>query len=274
MFQEKVPFSKRHGYAGQPKEITIREDAPEKLRFCVLQIARDQGWKPSFLRQVVCYTLREAPDLGNWSEFPNIWEEVQNLMYRCEWFQVYDIIEKLYARILEHDSRSGGQDSAQFAAAINTLFVEEGVGWQLVEGEIVTRGAEAFEGAVRAAVAELRQDQRPTSAGQIHESLRALSRRPEPNLRGAIVHGMGALECVARDVTGDEKATLGEILKRYPDLLPKPLDEALAKVWGYASNEARHVEEGREPAREEAEMIVGLTATLVTYLTVKHRGRA
>ena len=85
---------------------------------------------------------------------------------------------------------------------------------------------------------------------------------------------MGSLECVARDVTGDEKATLGEILKRNPNLLPKPLDTAVSQVWGYASTEARHVQEGREPEREEAELIVGLSAAVSTYLTRKHHDRS
>jgi hypothetical protein len=60
-------------------------------------------------------------------------------------------------------------------------------------------------------------------------------------------------------------------LKRRPDLLPKPVDEALSKLWGYASNEARHVEEGREPTREDAELMVGIAAAVATYLTRKNR---
>jgi hypothetical protein len=80
---------------------------------------------------------------------------------------------------------------------------------------------------------------------------------------------MGSLECIARDVAGDSKATLGDILKRNPGLLPKPLDSALSQVWGYASNEARHVQEGREISREEAALLVGLSATVSTYLSGK-----
>ena len=74
---------------------------------------------------------------------------------------------------------------------------------------------------------------------------------------------------VARDLVGDPKATLGEVVKRNPDLLPKPLDTALSQLWDYASNGARHVQEGREPSREEAELLVGLAAVLATYLTRK-----
>jgi hypothetical protein len=59
-------------------------------------------------------------------------------------------------------------------------------------------------------------------------------------------------------------------LKRNPGLLPKPLDTALSQVWGYASNEARDVEEGREPDRDDAELVVGPCASVSTYLARKH----
>jgi hypothetical protein len=127
---------------------------------------------------------------------------------------------------------------------VNDFFVRKGIGWQLVDGEILTRGGEAFEKAVMTARAELEESGRPTAAKNLHEALQALSRRPEPNLAGAAFHAMGSLECVARDVTDDPKATLGQILKKRPGLVPRPLDDALSKMWGYASEEARHVREG------------------------------
>ena len=70
----------------------------------------------------------------------------------------------------------------------------------------------------------------------------------------------------SRGLTGD-KGTLGEVLKHHQDLLPQPLGTAISKVWGYASNVARHVEEGHEPNREEAELVVGLAAAVAIYLT-------
>ena len=90
------PFSKRHGFRVSPKEITVREDAPDSLRYFVLQTAVDLGWRPSFLRDIICRVLRVRPDRSNWSEYPNIWGEVEYLMDSCPWFKVYDIIEELY----------------------------------------------------------------------------------------------------------------------------------------------------------------------------------
>jgi hypothetical protein len=263
-------FSRRNRYSGAPKEITIRENAPESLRVAVLETVTGKfGWKPSALRETVCAVLRVRPNPDNWSERPNIWDEVQGLVYDCEWFKVYDIIEAIYARFSEEHQLYENENAQRFAEDMNAVFEEDGIGWQLVDGQVVMRGSEAFEVAVREAPAALNDTGRPTAAGHLHEALQDLSRRPEADLPGAIYHAMGAMECVARDVSGEPKATLGEILKKHQGLLPPPLDPALSQIWGYASNEARHVREGRNPSREEAELIVGLAAALATYLTRK-----
>ena len=268
------PFSKRNRYR-KPKEITVREGAPENLRYFVLQTAKDLNWGPSSLRPIVCRVLRVSPDPGNWSEYPNVDDEVSRLVSECEWFKVYDIIEALNSAMAKQDAITRktaprfANTASKFVEEVNGFFIEEGIGWHLIDGQIVTRGTEAFESVVNTATAALEETKRPTAAKHLHEALQDLSRRPEADLPGAVYHAMGSLECVARDLTGDSKATLGEALKRYPGLLPKPLDTALSQIWGYASNEARHVQEGRDTSREEAELLVGLAAALSTYLTRK-----
>src|SRR5207245_4954223 len=104
------------------------------------------------------------PDRQNWTEFPNIWEEVQSLMYDCQWYQVYDVIEALYAAFEKNDADRDEHDAEQFAEEINAYFVDEGIGWQLVDGEILTRGVEAFESVVKAAASALEDSRRPTAA--------------------------------------------------------------------------------------------------------------
>lgn len=257
-------FSRRNRYTGAAKEITIREDAPEALRVTVLETSRELGWRPGRLRSIICRVLRVRPDESNFSD-RYVRDEVEQLIHDCEWFRIYDIIEAVYQEF----ATDADEDAARFAEEINTYFVEEGVGWQLVDGQVVTRGPESFESVVPAATRALNDTGRPTAASHLHEALQDLSRRPKPDLSGAVYHAMGALEAVARDLADNPKATLGQIIKRHPDLWPKPLDSALSHVWGYASNEARHVREGREPNHEEAELLVGLAAALATYLTRK-----
>jgi len=154
---------------------------------------------------------------------------------------------------------------------LNEVFGELGIGWQMVGGEIQTRGTDVFEDSIQKAKTALLENGRPTAESKLREAIANLSRRPEPDITGAIQHSMAALECVARDVCRQPSRTLGDLLQKEGQKLgiPKPLNEAVEKAWGYASEMGRHVREGRTPERAEAELIVGMCATISTYLCQK-----
>ena len=257
-------FSRRHGFSAAPAEIRIRNDAPQNVRDALLMILEgEMQLRPHTIRDWLCTVLRELPDQNNWSEYPNIWQECQNLMYGAPWYRVYDFVELVYDRLANSQDSSRAE---QWANAVNEYFVETGVGWRLVDGQLESRGQEAFETAVDNARQALDEAALATAKQEIHEALRDLSRRPEPDLTGAVQHAMAALECTARQTTHDARATLGEILRRHPDIVPRPLDESLSRMWGYASEMARHIREGRTPGRSEAELVVTVAAAVCTYL--------
>lgn len=256
-------FSRRHGYAPNDAEILVREEAPDELRGVIVDIAYEAGLEPYGVRSTVCQVLRRRKDSSNWSAFPNVDVEARGHLDSCEWYEVYDVLEALASTV---------SDTARFEHEINGYFRRRGIGWQLADGRVQTRGAEAFERTVREAGEALSADHRITAAHEIHEALRDLSRRPSPDLTGSIQHALAALECVARDITGDPKATLGAIIKKRRGLLPPPLDTAAEKLWGFASEQGRHVREGGSPEREEAELAVHVAAAVATYLSKKARG--
>lgn len=267
-------FSKRMGLDNiKAAEITVRNDAPRGLREFLVSVAYDAGLSPKSLRPLVCRLLRIAPDSGNWSEWPNIAYEVSELVGSCPWYNVYDIIEKIYdslarsQRLAPYDESMSAAD--YFASEINAFFMVNGIGWQLTDGQIQIRGPEIFEDVTRKAIDLLRSSTRATARNEIHEALGDLSRRPEPDKTGAVQHALAALECISRDVSGNPRLTLGDILKKYPDLLPQPLTLAIEKIWGYASEYGRHLREGREPTMEEAELLVGLVGVVTVYLVKK-----
>jgi hypothetical protein len=195
------------------------------------------------------------------------------MVEQCEWFKVYDIIEAIWASF---DPNTGvrfleGYKAARdvFQLKVNELMADFGIGWQLKAGKVQARGEETHEVMMAEAQAKLEKAGKTTALAEIKEAWSDISRRPSPDLTGAIQHAMASLECSARDAVGNTKPTLGELMKKYPDLLPKPLNEAVEKVWGYASNYARHVAEGSAASREEAVLVVGLVAALSTYLVDK-----
>ena len=254
-------FSDRHGYRGDDQEIIIREDAPADLRFAVPLIAVDAGMAPKELRRVICGVLLVRPDPGNWSDYPNVWEEVNGLIEGCPWFRVYDIAEALHADLARHF-----RDRAEtFRDKLNQYFREKGIGWQMTDGQIVYRGSEVFTGATREAVAVLTEAGRSAAANEIHEALQDISRRPTPDITGAIQHAIAALECTARDVTGEVNLTLGRLVPKLK-LVP-PLDAAVEKLWGYASDRARHIREGHTVTTEEAELVVSVGCAVCTFLS-------
>lgn len=268
-------FSKRHGYSGQEAPITVREDAPMALRHAILQIAAEQRLEgPSKQRELICRVLRVLPDGNNWSEYPNVASEVEGLITTCKWYRVYDIAEALYAEIeRKHDPFSDDDtgDAREFEAELNEFFFEHGIGWKMEGGQVSYRGARPFERTMAAARDALEATNRTTAQAEVVHALENLGRRPSPDRTGAIQHSLAALECVMRDVAKDPKETVGPLMKNHAERLgiPKPLDVALEKLWGYASEMGRHLREGREPSAEEAELVATLSAAVVTYLIRK-----
>ncbi|MEE4452051.1 AbiJ-NTD4 domain-containing protein [Novosphingobium resinovorum] len=262
-----TPFSSRFGFRGPDAKITIREDAPDEVRDAVAMLGYAFDLGPGGMRELLCEVLLKRPDLGNWSP-GNIESEVHRLIDQAPWYKIYDFVERLYTEVGKNDFT--GERKRAFEERLNLSFRELGVGWELEQGKLVARGSEAFALATRDAVAVMLEAGSPTAANEIHEALKDVSRRPSADVTGAIQHAMAALECVAREIDGSTD-TLGKIIGRLT--LPPPLDAALHKLWGFASEQGRHIVEGREPRFEEAELVVTVASAVSVYL-LRHAGRA
>lgn len=258
-------FSDRFGYRAPDAEITIREDAPEVVREAITMLGFAFEIGPDGMRDIICEVLLKRPDPGNWSP-GNVEHEVHHLMAEAPWYKVYDITERLYVEAARNDY--DGERQKQFSERLNGVFRELGGGWQLENGKLVARGSDAFNLAVQDAVATMKEAGTPTASNEIHEAIKDISRRPSADVTGAIQHAMAALECVAREVDGT-KDTLGKIINRLT--LPAPLDRALHTLWGFASEQGRHIQEGRIPRFEEAELVVTVASAVSVYL-LRHRG--
>ncbi|MGY6703121.1 AbiJ-NTD4 domain-containing protein [Roseinatronobacter sp.] len=257
-------FSKKHGFA-TPPPIQFRHDAPEGMRHAVVQAAYEH-FSYEQIRASVCRTLYLAPDKGNWSEIPNIRDEVEWIINDTEWYRVYDVIEALLSDI---EGTYGYCAAREFADRINSIFVGTGAGWQLVAGDgIVIRGDADFEDAIQSSKASLSQAAFDVAAKEIQEALGDLSRRPEADLTGAIHHALGALEATARYISGTND-DLGKLASKIG--LPAPLDGALKQMWGFSSNFGRHVSPTKIPSQEEAQLIVHLSSAYCKFLASIHR---
>jgi hypothetical protein len=65
------------------------------------------------------------------------------------------------------------------------------------------------------------------------------------------------------------KPTLGELLPRLK--FQEPLKTGVEKLWGFASERARHVREGEDIDDTEAELVVSVACAICVFLTKKDR---
>lgn len=262
-------FSARHGYRSPPADITIREDAPPEVRGAILTLAETAGMTPSAMLQVICGVLLVPPDPNNWPERPFIWLEVHRLMRKAPWYGVYDIAEALYTKLcITSPLFSETPDAAEFRRRLNEFFVDNGVGWELRDRQITHRGSAAFAKVTEEAPRILDAAGSQRAANEMREALKDISRRPEADITGAIQHAIAALEATAREVAGEPNPTLGKLIPKLD--LPAPLDQAVDKLWGYASDRGRHIREEQSIDLMEAELIVGIAGSLCAFLTQRH----
>jgi hypothetical protein len=200
-------FSKRLGYSGRDREIRIREDAPESLRYCLPKIAGRFGLSAATTRSIVCEVLRTPPNRENCSA-ESVTQETESLLMACAWHHVYDVAEELLWRITDEEGDWGG-----YMETLNDVFREEGIGWQVdtSTGQIVSRGEIEFEVETRGASETLDLAGYQRARGEFQQAIADLSRRPEPDLTGAIQHAMAAMECVAREFCGESQPTFGKL---------------------------------------------------------------
>ena len=263
-------FSRRIGPLSDNPPITIREDAPAELRTAVFALAESfgVGYIDLVKRIVRLFGVpRDSLTRGQRATSEDI---VRHVLAGCEWHHVYDIIEEICGQMAPNlNDGFTTQVAQQFTGEINDYFRRHGIGFQLVDGAIQHRGDDAPEQAVRQALAKTEQSGLDSAHRELSEALEDLSKRPQPDLTGAITHSITALETVAREVANDQNATLGKILNDNPNMFPKPLDQAVEKIWGYASQYGRHVTEGKGPTFDEAELAVHVSSAAATYLVRK-----
>ena len=156
-------------------------------------------------------------------------------MCRCNWYKVYDFLEAIHSRMTPGEQ-------THFEAAINACSLERGVGWKLVDGQVVMRGTEAFETVVRKRSAPWRKRTDRRQQAMFTRPCWLSLDVPQADPAGAIYHAMGALEAVARErvisrvIPGKHSARSSGAIQTF---CQDHLITALSQLWGYASTSAR-----------------------------------
>ena len=161
------------------------------------------------------------------------WEQcltrIRSYFFKADWYEVFDFLE--FCR--DHGPEASRED---FEKSCNTFLERENSAYRFVEGKVseITSQAEidAVESAIGGAAAY------PGVTVHLERALQHLSSRTNPDYRNSIKESISAVESLAKRISGEEHATLGQALKELEKThsLHPALKNAFSSLYGYTSD--------------------------------------
>ena len=258
------PFSVREGLRGEYP--LIYDDAPDALRHGLLEVLHGLRYrKPTEQRRILCNALRVIPDKSNWSEYPNIENEVLDLIAMKPWYRFYDALERiqLYLPDMQH---------LTYYKKMNALFDDEQVGYRFEVGNIVRIGTEELHSAVKAARNALQGERFAEPRRQFERGYEFRNGRP-PDWPNAIKEAVNSVEAVLQVVYDRPGMALPTIVSQnFPDELPGGIKKMFRSLYSQGSGTvgARHASiGGNEPTGPRAELAIHIAAALHAFTVVE-----
>jgi hypothetical protein len=168
------------------------------------------------------------PAYGLPSRGRKILEHIREYFFRCEWNEVYDLLEFL-VRIYRRTA-PGLPDF------LNETLARELSGYKFIDGVLVDITDPQESQMLTEALADTRFA--PVTA-HLERALSLLADRKQPDFRNSIKESISAVEAMARIVSQNDKATLGEALKilEKKGHLHPALKDGFSKLYGYTNDD-------------------------------------
>ncbi|NMZ19918.1 MULTISPECIES: AbiJ-NTD4 domain-containing protein [Pseudomonas fluorescens group] len=163
---------------------------------------------------------------SGWSTFK---ERIRESYFKMSWHRTYSFLEFLVA--LNH--REKGEELTQ---CFNTALVRENSAYRFVSGKVTpitsTEEIEEIEQAISAS------DQYAGVRTHLNTALGLLTDRKNPDYRNSMKESISAVEALAKHLTGNPKATLGEALTELErrHRLDPVIKKAFSTLYGYTNN--------------------------------------
>jgi hypothetical protein len=211
----------------------VFDDAPPRLRYFLVeafQIHISYHRALGIVGRALC-----KPKLATtYASVPiAVWQEINDYIHACQWWEVYDVIEELWQGLNPEKQR-------QFAKDLNEFFGKESIGWTLDHNGHLQRVLPAvIQGQAEQIFRELEDPRFAPALVQVRSAHKAYNARPRADL-DVCMNIFDALESVAKEVFSLPTATFGDVLKKARGTLSSETISTLEKLGGLASSHFRH----------------------------------
>ena len=157
-------------------------------------------------------------------------KQIRNYFFKCEWYEVYDLMEFVERKRASFYSASKAQE-------FNEVLAAELSAYRFVGGKLVPISSEQENRTIERAIAQTSDAYSPTSE-HLKQAVALLARKPIPDYRNSIKESISAVEAICAVITENPKATLGQALKVIDSQAPlhSALRSAFEELYGYTSD--------------------------------------
>ncbi|SMG26807.1 hypothetical protein SAMN05720489_1952 [Fibrobacter sp. UWB13] len=221
-------------------------------------------------KDIITFVLSKRIDSSKHYSVARIIAITEDILTNAFFNEVFDFIEFLamhrYDKY-EIEKRKG------FYETINSIFEMEYVGYRFVDGRItpITDKNEIDS------IEEACNNEFEGTRAHIKKAVGFIADREHKDYKNCIKESISAVESICSIVVGNEKATLGQALKRLEDnglVIHSALKNAFSNLYGYTSDEGgvRHANGMFESdvTFEEAKFMLVSCSAFVNYLTANY----
>jgi hypothetical protein len=188
---------------------------------------------------------------------------LRDYFFKCQWFALYDFLEEILNILTNVDLNN----------AINSILEKELSAYRYV-GDLFTDITDEQE--ISMLDEAMENNEFPNVTLHLRTALERYSDKNNPDYRNSIKESISAVECMARYITSNEKATLGEALQTIErkGLIHSALKDGFNKIYGYTSDEGgiRHafgLFEKTQPTASDAKFFLLSCTSFINYLKTK-----
>lgn len=189
-------------------------------------------------------------------------KNLRKYFFSANWWQTFEFIEF----VANHGEKATKQ---KFITACNYCLNQENSAYRFVEGILVEITSREEIESIESAMAEAA----PYGGVKTHlkRSLELLSDKQNPDFRNSIKESISAVESLAKQISGDPKATLGAVLKTLEkkSKMHPALKSAFSSLYGYTSdaNGIRHaLLEENSLSKTDARFMLVCCSAFINYV--------
>jgi hypothetical protein len=194
---------------------------------------------------------------------------IMEKLFNQKWYKIYDFLEFLMEE-LEEMGELTIRD--QVAKKVNKIFEEENIGCRIIDNLVVPIIDE--EEIKEIETAQKISDRYSGIKIHLQKAVELYSKRPQPDYKNSIKESISAIEALARIITNNPSADLGDLTKQLP--LHRAFRNALDKLYAWTSDEGgiRHSQKDYkdylESGENEARFMLVLASAFVNYIISKY----